>query len=90
MCPNFLLCTCCLDSVHVVPVVMFRSGWQPPQDYGLWKPSGVLRQKLLSSLHDDALGYWNAEDGYFNMVTSISGQCCTGTMVEYDGALQAV
>lgn len=50
-----------------------RSGWKPPRDCGLWQVSGELRSKVLSSLSPTSKSYWEAEDEYFNKVTSISG-----------------
>uniref|UniRef100_A0A7R9V546 1-phosphatidylinositol 4-kinase n=1 Tax=Chlamydomonas euryale TaxID=1486919 RepID=A0A7R9V546_9CHLO len=50
-----------------------RSGWAPPQDVGLWDISGKLRKQVESSLPPASKEYWEAEDGYFQRVTGISG-----------------
>ena len=50
-----------------------RSGWQPPQDCGLWTVSGQLRQQVLQSLKPSSRAYWEAESTYFDQITSISG-----------------
>ncbi|KAG1666312.1 hypothetical protein FOA52_004794 [Chlamydomonas sp. UWO 241] len=50
-----------------------RSGWQPPLDVGLWAISAQLRAKVVASLSPVSREYWDAEDGYFARVTSISG-----------------
>ncbi|GIL57911.1 hypothetical protein Vafri_13118 [Volvox africanus] len=50
-----------------------RSGWEPPKDTGLWDPAEKLKRKVLAQMTPEQRAYWEAEDGYFNKVTSISG-----------------
>ncbi|KAG2445055.1 hypothetical protein HYH02_008923 [Chlamydomonas schloesseri] len=50
-----------------------RSGWQPPADTGLWEPAARLKERVLSGMTAASAAYWNAENDYFNQVTSISG-----------------
>ncbi|GIL78260.1 hypothetical protein Vretifemale_7693, partial [Volvox reticuliferus] len=50
-----------------------RSGWEPPKDMGLWDPAEKLKRRVLAQMTPEQRAYWEAEDGYFNKVTSISG-----------------
>lgn len=50
-----------------------RSGWTPPKDCGLWTVSGSLRQAVLSAMTPLSRSYWEAENSYFDQITSISG-----------------
>jgi hypothetical protein len=55
-----------------------RSGWQPPRDYGLWGVSDSLLQRALAALSGPSREYWEAENSYFDRVTSISGEGAYG------------
>ena len=55
------------------PPLPLRSGWQPPQDCGLWQVSGRLRAQVLESLSPASRSYWEAECAYFDQITAISG-----------------
>ncbi|KAG2496048.1 hypothetical protein HYH03_005968 [Edaphochlamys debaryana] len=50
-----------------------RSGWQPPQDTGLWSASLTLKSRALQGMTPASEAYYKAEAGYFDKITSISG-----------------
>ncbi|GFH25014.1 uncharacterized protein HaLaN_22904, partial [Haematococcus lacustris] len=50
-----------------------RSGWQPPRDFGLWDVATSLAERVLAGLSPASRQYWDAEAGYFDKVTAISG-----------------
>ncbi|GFR44535.1 hypothetical protein Agub_g5805 [Astrephomene gubernaculifera] len=50
-----------------------RSGWQPPQETGLWQPAAQLKAAVLGALSPPRAAFWEAEERYFDQVTSISG-----------------
>lgn len=52
----------------------YRSGWEPPKDTGLWEPAERLKRRVLSGMTPEQRAFWEAEDGYFSKVTSISGK----------------
>eukprot|EP00879_Flechtneria_rotunda_P007045 GHRR01007395.1.p1 GENE.GHRR01007395.1~~GHRR01007395.1.p1 ORF type:complete len:1449 (+),score=535.85 GHRR01007395.1:542-4348(+) len=50
-----------------------RSGWQPPKDTGLWDIAVSVKQQLEQQMTPVQREYWEAEGGYFEKVTSLSG-----------------
>lgn len=50
-----------------------RSGWQPPQDTGLWDICQAVKDTVLKRLDSQAKEYFEAEHGTFQKVTDISG-----------------
>ncbi|EIE19821.1 phosphatidylinositol 3 and 4-kinase family protein, partial [Coccomyxa subellipsoidea C-169] len=50
-----------------------RSGWQPPQDTGLWDIAGQVQEQVFEQMPEDALAFLEAELSFFDAVTDISG-----------------
>eukprot|EP00878_Enallax_costatus_P012821 GHUV01013388.1.p1 GENE.GHUV01013388.1~~GHUV01013388.1.p1 ORF type:complete len:2087 (+),score=705.77 GHUV01013388.1:215-6475(+) len=50
-----------------------RSGWQPPKDTGLWETSARVKSQIESQMTPAQREYWQAEGGYFQQVTELSG-----------------
>ncbi|KIY94287.1 phosphatidylinositol 4-kinase [Monoraphidium neglectum] len=50
-----------------------RSGWQPPKDTGLWEVSQAVRRQIEAGMTREQREYWEAQGGYFDKVTSLSG-----------------
>mmetsp|Transcript_21130 Transcript_21130/g.58632 ORF Transcript_21130/g.58632 Transcript_21130/m.58632 type:complete len:765 (+) Transcript_21130:339-2633(+) len=50
-----------------------RSGWEPPQDTGLWGIVGGVKKEVLEGLAADDLDYLNREFKFFDDVTKVSG-----------------
>ena len=49
-----------------------RSGWEPPEDSGLWDIADRVRGELVASLSDEGRAYLGREDGFFAAVNETS------------------
>ena len=73
------LLVCQLQSEGTPPPEAFnptvkRSNWEPPSDSGLWATADRVRKRLLAELKGAVRERLEAELGYFEAITAVSGR----------------